>query len=83
MADTQTFTGIDADKWARIEAAVKAKGGITISHNDGEAEAKGVDIKWDYLPATLTLLITLVSRKFFDPSSAEIDADLATWIAGA
>lgn len=83
MADTQTFQNIDAAKWARIEAAVKAKGGITISNNDGEASAKGVDIKWDYLPDALSLTVTLVSRRFFDPSSAEIDTDLATWVAAA
>lgn len=81
--DTQTFENIDAAKWARIEAEVKAKGGITITQDDGEGKAKGVDIKWDYYPETEKLTITLVSREFFDPKASVLDTDIATWIASA
>lgn len=83
MADTQTFSNIDGAKWARIQAAVKAKAGIDASGNVGAGGAKGIQISWNYDPTALTLEILLVKRSFYDPSEQAIDTDIAQWIASA
>lgn len=81
--DCQTFTNIDAAKWLRIQASVKAKAGIDITTDTGIASAKGITISWTYTQATEALLISLVKRSFFDPSEQTIDTDIAQWIASA
>lgn len=83
MADAQTFTGIDAAKWERIQDLVKQKAGITIATDGGTASAKGITLLWSYIPALETLAITLVKRSFYDPSEQTIDTDIAQWIAQA
>ncbi|HEV2709168.1 MAG TPA: hypothetical protein VGU67_03045 [Edaphobacter sp.] len=83
MADTQTFSNIDAAKWERIKAAIKAKTGIEIDSNVGTKGAKGVSITWTYNPVSLDLAATLLSRKFFDPSAEEIDHDIVDIVTNA
>lgn len=80
MPDTQTFLNIDAAKWARIHASVKAKAGIDISSDFGVASAKGITISWNYAPATEILVIKLVKREWIDPSANDIDTDILQWI---
>lgn len=83
MPDTQTFLNIDAAKWTRIKAAVKAKAGIDITADAGIDSAKGITISWIYTPADESLSISPLKRSFFDPSQATIDTDIAQWIAQA
>lgn len=83
MPDTQIFASIDAAKWDRIQAAVKAKAGIDISSDFGVASAKGITISWNYVPVAENLVIRLVKRSFYDPSSDTIDIDIAQWIDAA
>lgn len=83
MADTQIFVNIDAAKWSRIQAAVKAKTGISIIGNVGHAGAKGIQLGWSYDPQSLTLNTSLFKREFFDPSEQVIDSDLAQLVEGA
>lgn len=83
MQDTHQFSGIDAAKWQRIKDQVKAKVGVDISSDVGDATAKGIELSWSYNAATLDLSIALVKREWFDPSQTEIDTDLDTWIPAA
>jgi hypothetical protein len=83
MADTQSFSNIDGAKWSRIQVAVKAKAGIDISSDFGVASSKGITISWNYVAPTETLVIKLVKRSFYDPSSDTIDTDIAQWIEAA
>lgn len=83
MQDTHQFSGIDAAKWQRIQAQVKAKVGVDVTGDVGDATAKGIELSWSYNATTLDLSITLVKRTWFDPSQSEIDADIASWIPAA
>lgn len=83
MADTQEFSNIDAAKWQRIKDAIKDKTGIAIDSNTGTQGAKGVSITWTYNPVRLDLTVTLLSRKFFDPSADTIDHDIAEMVSNA
>lgn len=79
----QTFTGIDAAKWARIQAKVKESLNIDMSNNVGAGSHDGVTISWVYSSETQTLITDLVNRSFLDPSEQTIDAKLAAWINAA
>lgn len=83
MADAQVFQNIDAAKWERIKDQIKAKAGIDIATDAGIASEKGVKLSWGYNSAESTLSVTLVSRAFYDPSSATIGADIAQWVQNA
>lgn len=83
MTDTQQFANVDAAKWQRIIAQVKAKAGIVITKDIGDAAAKGIELSWSYNAATLDLTVTLVKRSWFDPSAQVIDDDIKTWIEAA
>jgi hypothetical protein len=83
LSNTQSFQTVDAAKWERIKAAVKAKSGITISADTGQASAKGITISWAYDAATIELTITLIKESWYDPSATEIDTDIATWVQAA
>jgi hypothetical protein len=80
---TEQFTNVDAAKWERIKAAVKAKVGITVSSDIGDAQAKGIELSWTYNAATLDLAVALLKRSWYDPSEGEIDTDLKAWVGGA
>jgi hypothetical protein len=83
MLDTQSFSNIDAAKWARIQASVKDKAGIDMVSNIGAGTAKGLTIGWVYHTDSQILAVTVVKRSFYDPSESTIDADIAQWIASA
>jgi len=83
MADSQTFQGIDADKWLRIKEAVLNKAGIGINSLIGSGSAKGITLSWSYSPDTQVLITTLVKRSFYDPSAEVIDSDIAAMVAAA
>jgi hypothetical protein len=83
VADSQTFQGIDGDKWQRIVASVKENAGIELGGDTGQATEHGVTLSWNYDPQAQTLEVTLVGRAWYDPSEATIDAKLAAWINGA
>jgi hypothetical protein len=83
VADTQTFTSIDAAKWQRIKDSLHSKTGIAIDSDEGTKGAKGVSISWTYNPSSLELMVTLLSRKFYDPSAESIDHDIAELVANA
>lgn len=76
------FESIGAARWERITTAVKAKLGLDITTNSGEQKAKGIVLAWDYRPEDpkQTLDIRLVSREWYDPSAAVIDARVKEWI---
>lgn len=83
MADVQQFPAIDAAKWQRIKDAARAKIGVVLAADIGDASAKGIELSWSYNAQTLDLTVTLVKRSWFDPNAAEIDTDIATWIGAA
>lgn len=87
MADstllTENFTNITVPKWGRICAQVKAKTGIQIVGDDGQASAKGITINWTYSETNLTLQLVLVHRSWFDPSINAIDTQMKAWVAAA
>lgn len=80
---TVHFDNVDAAKWQRIKDALIAKAGITITKDEGEAEAKGLDVAWKYDAVALTLDVTPQHRAWYDPSEAVIDKDLIQWIGAA
>lgn len=80
---TVHFDKIDAAKWQRIKDALITKAGITITKDEGEAEAKGLDVAWKYDATALTLDVTPIKRAWYDPSEAVIDSDLVQWIGAA
>jgi hypothetical protein len=86
MADTtneQTFTGIDAAKWARIQALVKTETGIEMETNVGAGSAEGLQIAWVYDPTAQTLDTTLVKRSWYDPPEVTIEQKIAAAVEGA
>src|ERR1700748_416997 len=83
IVKTVHFDNVDAAKWQRIKDQLIGKAGITITSDIGEAEAKGLDVAWKYDAIALTLDVTPISRKFWDPSEAVIDTDLVQWIGAA
>jgi hypothetical protein len=63
---------------AQFETLVEkaAAAGVPITNAAaGQAEAYGVTVAWTYDGATLT--VTVMSRSFFDPSVADIQARIA------
>jgi hypothetical protein len=83
MQDTHQFSGIDAAKWTRIKDQVKAKVGVTISGDVGEASSKGIEISWSYNATTLNLTITVVKTSWYDPSISVIDTNIEQLVASA
>jgi hypothetical protein len=72
----QQFSGIAPDRFARICADIKAKTGIEIAQDAGEASAKGITISWAYERAKQDLTIQVLKRAWFDPSEDTIDQDI-------
>jgi hypothetical protein len=83
MANTQTLQEYDAAKWERAKAAVKLNAGIDIASDTGSASAKGITLIWVYDAKARALVVTLAKRSWYDPSTEEIEADIALWLGGA
>lgn len=83
VADTQSFPNIDAAKWERIKDLILLKVDIKIEADHGTASAKGIELTWTYNLSNTSLIVTLDSRKFFDPSAEVIDLKIADMVANA
>jgi hypothetical protein len=83
MADKiEQYPGITPDHFVRICADIKAKTGIDIAQDAGEASAKGITISWKYDRAAQDLSIQTLKRSWFDPSEDTIDNDIRIEIEG-
>lgn len=82
MHEQQEFSGIAPDRFDRIRADIKAKTGIDIAQDAGEASAKGITISWKYEEAAKSLTITTVKRSWFDPPEDVIDQKIHLEIEG-
>jgi hypothetical protein len=73
----EQYPGITPDHFVRICADIKAKTGIEIDKDAGEASAKGITISWKYDRTTQGLTIQTLKRSWFDPSEDTIDNDIS------
>lgn len=83
MADSQSFSNVDAAKWERIKGQIKEKVGVTITTDSGRSSAKGITISWAYSPSSTVLVVILEKRSFYDPSEQTIDKAIADLVANA
>jgi hypothetical protein len=82
MHEIQEFTGIAPDRFERICADIKAKTGIVIAQDEGEASAKGITISWKYDRAKQDLTVQTLKRSWFDPPEDQIDQKIHVEIEG-
>jgi hypothetical protein len=75
-----TFHDVSPSKWSEIKDKVHSEVGITIGSDSGEAKAKGITFDWHY-DGSSTLVITVESTSWYDPSEASIDKQIEAWIA--
>lgn len=76
--ETITITNYAADRFARLEVTVTAKG-LEMKGNSGEVKKFGADVEYDYVPDTQTL--TFVVKH--GPHLKDFDkfcADLKSWV---
>lgn len=68
----QVFTGVTPEQYARL--VEKARGaGIELYGNTGTASKFGVEIAWNYVPATQELTLQCLNTPFF-MNAADVDA---------
>jgi hypothetical protein len=60
----QVFNGVTPDQYARLVEKAKAAG-IEINGNTGSATKFGVEIAWNYTPATQELTLQCLKTPFF------------------
>ena len=75
------FTGIGPAVWGALQARA-AGAGIAITSDVGQTSAKGVRVEWIYAPAQ-QILAVVISRSFFDPSQATLEADFTAIVIAA
>jgi hypothetical protein len=74
----QVFNGVTPDQYARL--AEKAKtAGIDISGNNGTALKFGVEITWNYAPATQELTLQCLKTPFF-MSASDVNAKIQSLV---
>jgi hypothetical protein len=81
--EPRKYNDITPERFAAIAAAVKAKTGIVVAGNVGQASGKGLTIGWNYDPLAKILVLTPLKRAWYDPSETTIDADLDELVKGA
>jgi hypothetical protein len=79
----KTFTGITADQWNEIKAALKERGGFAVGSDRGNATVKGVHFSWDFqLPLlNITILSVSMADKFLGHDENSVMSDFAKWIS--
>ena len=70
----QVFHGVTPDQYARLVEKAKASG-IDIGGNTGAASKFGVEISWNYIPATQELTLQCLKTPFF-MSASEVTAKI-------
>lgn len=75
----QVFTGVTSDQYARLVEKAKASG-ITIGGNSGAASKFGLEITWNYIPATQELTLQCLKTPFF-MSAADVNAKIHSLVA--
>jgi hypothetical protein len=70
----QVFNGVTPDQYTRLVEKAKAAG-IDISGNTGEASKFGVEVSWNYVPATQELTLQCLKTPFF-MSASDVDAKI-------
>ncbi len=68
----QIFQGITPDQYARLVEKAKAAG-INLEGNSGSASKYGVEIAWNYAPASQELSLQCLKTPFF-MKAADVDA---------
>jgi hypothetical protein len=72
----QVFSGITAEQYASLQQKAEANG-ISLSGNSGTAAKFGVEVAWNYVPATLELTFQCLRTPFFvkpEEVTAKIEA---------
>jgi hypothetical protein len=77
-----SFSGITQARWAAICELVKAKTGIVITSNAGDAKSDGYELKWTFTPEANTLVVQCLAapapERFFP---ASINHAISDWVA--
>ena len=74
----KVFTGVTPDQYARLVEKTRAAG-IELSGDSGTASKYGVEITWNYSPATQELTIQTLKTPFF-MSANHLDARIQTLV---
>jgi hypothetical protein len=74
LSTPQVFNGVTPDQYARLVEKAKASG-IDISGNTGSASKFGVEIAWNYAPATQELTLQCLKTPFF-MSAADVNTKI-------
>jgi hypothetical protein len=74
----QIFNGVTPEQYARLVEKARTAG-IDLSGNSGAASKYGVEISWNYAPATQELTLHCLKTPFF-MSAAAVDAKIATLV---
>jgi hypothetical protein len=72
----QVFSGITPEQYASLQQKAQANG-ISLSGNSGTAAKFGVEVAWNYVPATLELTFQCLRTPFFvkpEEVNAKIEA---------
>lgn len=64
----QVFNGVTPDQYARLVEKAKTAG-IDISGNNGVASKFGIEIAWNYVPASQELTLQCLKTPFFTNAS--------------
>ena len=70
----QVFNGVTPDQYSRLVEKAKTAG-IDISGNNGTASKFGVEIAWNYAPATQELSLQCLKTPFF-MSAADVNTKI-------
>jgi hypothetical protein len=76
--ETITITNYAPDRFARLETTVSTKG-LKMVGDEGGAAKFGADVKWDYIPATQTLVLTVLHGPHLKNFDKFCD-DLKSWV---
>jgi hypothetical protein len=68
----QHYEGVTKERFDSLVEQAKAKTGLTISGNAGQASANGFTFKWNYDPAAQTLDLQCLEKPIWAPESAVI-----------
>jgi hypothetical protein len=79
---TQSFDGLNQNAFTTLRAIVQEKTGIQLNGVAGKAGRAGVAVQWSYDAASQHLDVT-ITRQFFDPQMATLEADLSAAVEQA
>jgi len=75
----QVFNGVTPDQFTRLVEKAKAAG-IDITGNTGTASKFGVEITWNYAPATQELSLQCLKTPFF-MSASDVNTKIHSLVA--